>query len=151
VSARIGDLVKLDGPTLIALRGISAVHRDLDATDSEPTEIILEGGAKIRVSRLAGEFVRREWEFWSSTDDQKHSTLTPLTAEQVKAALHEGYAERKVAEGDNAWMSIMRQRDRLAEALAETLDGWGAALAKTGEYDEKAFDRITELSKLVKR
>lgn len=65
MSARIGDLVKLDGPTLIALRGIIAVYRDLDALDSDPTEIILEGGVKINVSRGAGEFVRREWEFWS--------------------------------------------------------------------------------------
>jgi hypothetical protein len=65
VSAKIGDLVKLDGPTLIALRGIIAVHRDLDALDGDPTEIVLEGGKIICVPRLAGEFVRREWEFWS--------------------------------------------------------------------------------------
>lgn len=65
MSARIGDLVKLDGPTLIALRGIIAVYRDLDALNSDPTEIILEGGVKINVSRDVGEFVRREWEFWS--------------------------------------------------------------------------------------
>lgn len=67
MSARIGDLVKLDGPTLIALRGIIAVYRDLDALNSDPTEIILEGGVKINVSREAGEFVRREWEFWSTS------------------------------------------------------------------------------------
>jgi hypothetical protein len=65
VSARIGDLVKLDGPSLIALRGIIAVYRDLEAADSEGTLIVLEGGVKILLSRVDGEFVRREWEFWS--------------------------------------------------------------------------------------
>lgn len=66
MSARIGDLLKLDGPSLIALRGIIAVYRDLDAADSEGTLIVLDGGVKILVSREAGEFVRREWEFWSA-------------------------------------------------------------------------------------
>jgi hypothetical protein len=66
--ARIGDLVKLEGPTLIALRGIIAVYRDLDAIESAPTEVILEGGVKIRVSRAAGEFVRRAWETWSARE-----------------------------------------------------------------------------------
>ena len=66
MSARIGDLIKLDGPTLIALRGIIAVHRHLNALDDEPTQIVLEGGATILVSRLEGEFVRKQWEFWSA-------------------------------------------------------------------------------------
>ena len=66
MSARIADLVKLDGPTLIALRGIIAVHRDLDALEGDPTTIVLEGGVKILLGRGEGEFVRREWEFWSA-------------------------------------------------------------------------------------
>ncbi len=64
MSVRIGDTVKINGPTQIALRGIIAVYRDLDALDSEPTEIILEGGVKIRASRLEGEYVRAQWEHW---------------------------------------------------------------------------------------
>lgn len=65
MSERVGNLLKVAGPTLIALRGIIAVCRDLDALDSEPTEVLLEGGLKIRVSRLEGEFVQREWVTWS--------------------------------------------------------------------------------------
>lgn len=71
MSARIGDLVKLDGPTLIALRGIIAVHRDLSTGPNDPTEIVLEGGAKIRVSCFEGEFVRREWECWSVNEKSR--------------------------------------------------------------------------------
>jgi len=74
VSTRIGDLVRLDRPehsppappTVIALRGIIAVHRDRDALDNDPTEVILEGGVKITIGRGEGEFVRREWENWAA-------------------------------------------------------------------------------------
>lgn len=65
MSTRVGDLVKINGPTLIALRGIIAVYRDSNALDSDPTEVVLEGGKTLRVERLQGEFIRREWEFWS--------------------------------------------------------------------------------------
>jgi hypothetical protein len=44
------------------------------------------------------------------------AVLRPLDTSDVIAALHEGHAERKVAEHDNAWTSLMRQRD---EARAE--------------------------------
>lgn len=65
MSAQIGDLVKLDGPTLIALRGIIAVHRIPYALPDDYTTVVLEGGVKILLSNSEGEFVRRAWEFWS--------------------------------------------------------------------------------------
>lgn len=42
--------------------------------------------------------------------------LVPLTEQQVIAALHEGRAEAMAATGDNAWTSLLKQRD---EACAE--------------------------------
>ncbi len=41
----------------------------------------------------------------------KADVLRPLTEEEVVAALHEGRAERMVAQGDNAWTTLMKQRD----------------------------------------
>jgi hypothetical protein len=64
---RITDLLKL-GSTTIALRGIIAVHREPDALPNDPTEVVLEGGVKIRVSQDEGEFARREWERWAAYD-----------------------------------------------------------------------------------
>ena len=45
--------------------------------------------------------------------------LTPLTAEQVKRALHEGRAEAMAATGDNAWTTLLLDRDRLAARVGE--------------------------------
>lgn len=43
----------------------------------------------------------------------------PLTEAQVIAALHEGAAERAAAEGDNAWTSLLHQRQELTEQVAK--------------------------------
>jgi hypothetical protein len=46
----------------------------------------------------------------------------PLTTDEVRAALHAGHVERRMAEGDNAWTSLVRQRDE-ARALADQCAG----------------------------
>jgi hypothetical protein len=45
--------------------------------------------------------------------------LRPLTAREVEAALHEGRAEAMAATGDNAWTTLLRQRDEARSALAK--------------------------------
>jgi hypothetical protein len=46
----------------------------------------------------------------------RNRVLVPLTELEVQAALHEGRAEAMAATGDNAWTSLLKQRD---EARAE--------------------------------
>lgn len=58
----------------------------------------------------------------------------PLSEKEVRAALHAGHVERRVAEGDNAWTSLVRQRDR---ALADT----DTAIAIGGDF-VAARDRL---------
>jgi hypothetical protein len=45
--------------------------------------------------------------------------LRVLTPKQIEAALHEGRAEAMAATGDNAWTSLMKQRDEARKELAE--------------------------------
>jgi hypothetical protein len=58
----------------------------------------------------------------------------PITEKQVVTELHEGHAERRAAEGDNAWRSLLSDRDRLRalveEACGELSDTGGAFAAK---------------------
>lgn len=44
--------------------------------------------------------------------------LRPLTPREIEAALHEGRAEAVAATGDNAWTSLLRQRDEARQQLA---------------------------------
>lgn len=77
-------------------------------------------------------------------------------AERVDAAMQGDVAWRPEAHPKKSDLPSLDRRkpcdERIAElsaALAEALDGWGHACTKTGEYDEKAFDRMHELRKLV--
>jgi hypothetical protein len=76
----------------------------------------------------------------------------PLTIEQVTAALHEGHAQRRVAEHDNAWTSLVRQRDRFRAALAEALDLFDATWCPEHGHQPRPeqLARAAELRKLVK-
>jgi hypothetical protein len=46
------------------------------------------------------------------------AVLRPLTEREVQAALHEGRAEAMAATGDNAWTSLLKQRDELRQQLS---------------------------------
>jgi ribosomal protein L29 len=51
--------------------------------------------------------------------DKQVDVLRVLTPEQITAALHEGRAEAMASTGDNAWTSLLRQRDEARRELAE--------------------------------
>lgn len=61
----------------------------------------------------------------------KGDVLRPLTEEEIVAALNEGRAERMVAQHDNAWTSLMKQRD---EAVKER-DELRMLLKERDEHD----------------
>jgi hypothetical protein len=63
-------------------------------------------------------------------DEARNAVLRPMTEAQVEAALHEGRAEAMAATGDNAWTSLLKQRDswkaraEAAEKEREIADGF---------------------------
>ena len=72
------------------------------------------------------------------------TVLTPLTTDDVVSALHEGHAERRAAEGDNAWTSLLRQRDTARDASRQFAAAYDRAVAEKHQAIESAEAVIVE-------
>ena len=59
----------------------------------------------------------------------RERVLRPLSAAEVEAALHEGRAEAMAATGDNAWTSLLRQRDEARAEVEKMRKVYEAAVA----------------------
>jgi hypothetical protein len=77
----------------------------------------------------AHELVRLVPRLVAEVEKLRSAVLRPLDTSDVIAALHEGHAERKVAEHDNAWTSLMRQRDEARAEVERMRPVYEAAIA----------------------
>ena len=94
-----------------------------------------------QVEKERDEAVQEATNWRAAYEAASAKVLQPLTAEQVKRALHEGRAEAMAAAGDNAWSSLLSQRDAAiarAEAVEKERD---EALANYRFMVERAADQ----------
>lgn len=91
----------------------------------------------------------------------RNRVLQPLTEREIQQALHEGRAKAMAATGDNAWTSLLKQRDEARQQLAtvtvardeacDALDSWiaGEFLGQPKKLAE-ASARVDRLRKVGK-
>ena len=91
--------------------------------------------ARVQAERDALRVALRELE--GENARLRNRVLVPLTEREVRAALHEGRAEAMAATGDNAWTSLLKQRDEARARLARVEPIVQAAEAMAAELRER--------------
>lgn len=78
------------------------------------------------------------------------AVLRPLTEAEVVSALYEGRAEAMAATGDNAWSSLLADRDRLAARVAELERGFVSDASYDSMLKRLDEDRVRLLDEVAR-
>lgn len=88
-----------------------------------------------RLTAACDEAITKVAEVEGERNALRNSVLRVITPAEITAALNEGHAERRAAQGDNAWTALLRQRDEARAALNAGADSTAEAIAAWIERD----------------
>jgi hypothetical protein len=93
--------------------GVDSLLTAIRERDAEVARLLMElRCAQIQAEDRGASFAAARAEVARLRKRLRGSVLTPLAPAEIEAALHAGAVESAVARGDNAWTSLVRQRDR---------------------------------------
>lgn len=126
-----------------ARRLFDSISLALERSD-DPTKETMSSQMGLRAAdALEAEILRLEGEVARISQ----SVLVPLTEDQVVEALHAGHAERRAAEGDNAWTSLLKRNADLSRRLDAVIRARDELAVIANRGLSHARQRIDELLK----